>query len=82
MSEFPFGIDPRGPVPNPDEAVFVEVEGVGGMKFPGPTGTVMEMTAMVVVMQSRKHFIINDAEYVIITGWDPVQRILRVKVNQ
>jgi len=93
QKQFPFGIDPAGQVPDPSKKVTIVV-GYGRLfTFDQPFEPITALVAQVKLMSGGSEAVsygsaiftnsVRDtAEEVTITGWDPVNRILTVKLKE
>lgn len=79
---YPFGIDPAGYAPDRNKPIHLNVEGVGSMNFENSAGSIAQMAAMITAMQTGKELIVSDTQnFLTVTAWDPMKRILAVKLN-
>jgi len=82
MTEFPFGLDPAGWVPNPEKPVRIKVADVGEIGFGDGNESIAAMAAHVVAFHSLKAVMKNDSSnYCTVTAWDPMKRVIEVKLN-
>lgn len=82
MTNFRFGIDPSGFVPDREKPLHLKVEDVGEYGFANALEPITMMAAIVSVMTKGRELIINDAKNMLtITAWDEKARKLSVKLN-
>lgn len=78
MSDLAHEMNPGDTVPNPNQRVTVEVEGVGSAPFDQPYESIASLASQIIAIETAKTVICNSSDFVV-TGWDPESRHLTVK---